>query len=143
NPALKIERGVSKYRQLGFGDEWIGERLEGIITRKALTSTMADHNCKNNGPNDNPFAEGTRSICLAVLGKTPKEIRVEKALKKSDRVRDSLDEYALVRIRFAESEAKRLIQEEAADGNGPCVGACRRAGHAVKVAIQSLASPTE
>jgi hypothetical protein len=140
DPSLKIERGVEAYRERGYTQEWISTRVEGIVTRKALTATMADHNCRVNGPNDNPFAEGTRAISLAVLGQTPREIKSDKGLAKSARTRDHLDEYELVRLRFAESEAQRLIKQTAADGNRPCVDCCRKAGDAVKVALQALQS---
>lgn len=137
DPGLKLDRAVDAYQQRGLSDEWISERLEGKLQRKALTQTMADHNCRKLG-NDNPFAEGTRSISLQVLGQTPREIRESKGLAKSARTRDFLDKHELTRLRFAESEAERLMKSEGSDGNRECVEACRRAGRAVKVAIDSL-----
>lgn len=138
DPALKMKRAVSGYQARGKADTWIVERKEGIVTRKALVSTMADHNCRRKG-DDNPFAEATRAISLAVLGKTPREIKADRGLPASARTRDNLDEYELVRIRFAESESKRLMQVEAADGNGECVECCRRAARATRVAIEAMA----
>ena len=138
DPGLKMQRAVDGYRRGGKPDPWIVERKEGIVTRKAMVSTMADHNCRRAG-DDNPFAEATRAISLAVLGKTPREIKAARGLPASARTRDNLDEYELVRIRFAESESKRLMQSEAADGNRECVDCCRRAARAVKIAIESLA----
>lgn len=137
NPGLKAERAIDGFRRRGLGDAWIGERLDGILVRKSLTGTMQDHNCKPVGK-DNPFAEATRSISLQVLGKTPREIKASKGLAKSARTRDHLDKYELTRLRFAESEAERLIKTEGSDGNAECVDACRRAGRAVRVAIDSL-----
>jgi hypothetical protein len=140
NPHLGVERAVKNYLKLGVTPEWIRDRFDSIVTRKEFTSAMKDHNCKTIG-SDNPYAEATRSIALAVIGKTPKEIRIERGVKKSEATRDAYKDYELVRTRFAESESKKLIQEEAADGNVPCLAAVGRACQAVKVAIQSLASP--
>lgn len=142
SPGLKLERAVSAYKQLGLSDDWIAERLEGTLQRKALTATMADHNCRRVGT-DNPFAEATRSISLQVLGKTPREIKAGKGLPKSARTRDHLDKHELVRLKFAESEAERLMKQEGADGNAACVDACRRAGRAVRIAIDSLNGKAE
>jgi hypothetical protein len=138
DPGLKLERAVNAYARRGKTFEWIERRFKGIGTRKALTSTMADHNCKVRGINDNPFAEATRAISLQVIGQTPKEIKESKGLAKSAKTRDHLDEEQLVSIEWAEIQARKLIRTEAADGNRECVDCCRRAGSAVKKALDSL-----
>lgn len=137
DPGLKMDRAVSGYLKRGKDSEWINRRFKGITARKALCSTMVDHNCKVRGT-DNPFAEITRSITLQVLGKTPKEIREDKGLAKSAPTRDSLDEEELISIEWAELQARKLIRSEAADGNEECVGAGKRAGKAIREAIESL-----
>jgi len=138
NPSLKLERGVKKLLSKGFTREWINTRLEGIVTRKELTDTMADHGCKQAGKL-NPYVEATRSVTLAAIGQTPKEFRADKGLvKKSQLTRDAMTSRELMRIAFAESEAKAMIQETAADGNGECLSAVRTACKAVKAAIQVM-----
>lgn len=136
-PDLKMERAIDAYRRKGWTDQKITRRFKGIVARKSLTSTMADHNCKIRG-SDNPFAEATRSISLQVLGKTPSEIKVSKGLAKSASTRDHLDEDQLLSIEWAELQARKLIQTEASDGNAECVDACRRAGRAIRLALDSL-----
>jgi len=140
DPTLKVERAIDAYRRRGKDLGWIEERVEGIAQRKSLVVVMADHNCKVKGKHDNPFSEGTRAISLAALGKTPKEIKSSKGLAKSARTRDYLAKHELSRLRFAECEAERLITETEADGNEACVEACRRAGRAVRAAIESLSA---
>lgn len=140
DPGLKAERAITGYQRQGYDLAWIERRFSGKVNRKAMTSTMADHNSKRIGQ-DNPFAEGTRSISLAVLGKTPKEIRAEKGLSDSARTRDYLSTEELISIEWAEIQARKLMINEAADGNAECVDACRRAGRAVKLALASLATP--
>lgn len=141
DPGLKLDRAITAYQRQGKDLDWIGRRLKGVVARKALCSTMADHNCKVRGC-DNPFAEITRTITLQVLGKTPKEIREDKGLAKSAPTRDSLDEEQLISIEWAEIQARKLIKAEAADGNIECVDAGRRAGKAIKTALDSLSRMT-
>lgn len=142
DPGLKIERGVAAYLRQGKELDWIERRFKGISARKALCSTMADHNCKVRGKDDNPFAEITRAISLKVLGKTPGEIREDKGLAKSAPTRDSLDEDDLISLEWAEVQARKLIKGEALDGNEECVDAGRRAGAAIRSAIDTLSKKT-
>ena len=37
DPELSIEQAVRDYRQLGYSEEWINQRLRSIEVRKALT----------------------------------------------------------------------------------------------------------
>lgn len=139
DPDLKAERAIAGYERKGYDHAWIERRFSGIVNRKALTATMKDHNCKVVG-RDNPFAEATRAITLAVLGKTPKEIRDDKCLPESARTRDFLPAEELISIEWAEIQARKLIKARGADGNSECVEACRRAGRAVKLALASLST---
>lgn len=137
DPGLKIERGIEGFRKRGYSSEWIAARLDGITARKALMSTLGDHNCKTVGK-DNPFAEATRAITIAVVGQSPREIKQAKGLAKSASTRDSLDELELAGLRYAEIAARHLIQKERAIGNKECVERCERAGKAVRNTLAQL-----
>jgi hypothetical protein len=100
---LKIERAVSAFERRGKSPEWIAQRFKGINARNALTGTMRDHNCKVNGPRDNPYAEATRSITMAVTGSTPREIKEAKGLPSSAPTRDHMEEHELAAIMWAEA----------------------------------------
>lgn len=141
DPALKMERSVKKLIRQGRQEDWILERVEGVIQRNSFTSTLRDHNCRTIG-SFNPYAEATRSISMAATGKTPSEYKKDKGLPASARTRDHMSKVELNRTRFAESEAENLVKEEAADGNEQCMDAVRRASQAVKVAIASLTKKT-
>lgn len=138
DPGLKIERGLRAFEKAGKTQEWIERRFHGIGTRNTLTGTMADHNCKVNGPNDNPYAEATRSIALSVTGQTPKEFKESRGLHANAITRNHYDSEQLVLTDAAELLATRLIKTDSADGNKPCVECCRRAGAAIKLALDSL-----
>jgi hypothetical protein len=138
DPGLKVARAIEAYRRRGRDNGWIADRIEGIGQRKALVAAMADHICRKVGA-ENPFAEATRAISLLVLGATPSELKESRGLPRSARTRDHLDRHELARLRFAESEAERLIKLTRAIGNDECVACCRRAGAAVRQAIDSLA----
>lgn len=137
DPDLKVERAIEAYRRRGRDDAWIADRIEGICRRKALTATLAEHNCRKTG-DENPYAEATRAISLRVLGATPRELKQARGLPPAARTRDALDRHELIRLQFAESEAQRLIVQTGALGNHECVDCCRRAGEAVRRAIEAL-----
>jgi len=120
DPGLKASRAIDAFKKQGKDDAWIGKRLEGLLKRKALTATMADHNTRPVGA-ENPYAEATRAISLQVLGQTPSEIRAARGVAKRAPTRDHLSEDELDWVRFAESQAARLMRQEAADGNAECV----------------------
>lgn len=140
DPGLKAERAVEGYLKRGYGHDWIERRFSGIVNRKALTATMRDHNCAASKTLGNPFATATRSISLSVIGQTPSEIRSERGKTKSPKTRDLLTTEELISIEWAEIQARKLMKAEAADGNDECVDACRRAGRAVRLALDSLSA---
>lgn len=139
DPGLKMERSVAAMEKMGRARTWIAERFDGILVRNELTATMADHNCKKLSRVDNPYAEGTRTIYLKLLGKTAREIRAERGLvSKAQKTRDHMEEFELARVKFAESEATHLMKRRAADGNAECVDCCRVAGDCVRRCIDDL-----
>ena len=138
NPGLKLERGVDKLLSQGYTPEWVKTRVEGIVTRKVLTGTMQDHNCRPVG-SLNPFAEATRSITMAAVGVTPKEFRAENGLtKKSQATRDHMTARELTRLAFLESEAAAVIKEQASDGNEECLGSIKGVCEFGKQAFRSI-----
>ena len=42
DPEIAIERAVDTYREKGYGEEWITQRLRGIEIRKDLTAEWMD-----------------------------------------------------------------------------------------------------
>lgn len=137
NPEIKLDRAANALLERGHTVEWIGRRLKGIGTRKQLMGTMADHCCKVRGK-DNPFAEITRAMSLEIFGKTPREIRDEKGLKPSEATRDSFDDTDLLLTELAESQAKKLIQKHAANGNEQCVSLGLKAAKVARQAREAF-----
>jgi hypothetical protein len=137
DPGLKMERAVAGFERQGKAISWIYRRFKGILARNQLTATMAEHNCKLVG-HDNPFAEITRGMSLKIIGKTPAEFKQDKGLPASATTRDHFDEDQLISFEWAEIQARKLIQSEAAVGNAECVDAGIRAASAVKLALESL-----
>lgn len=139
NPGLKLERSVDKLLTKGVTREWIKARVDGIVTRKELTGTMADHNCRQVGKL-NPYAEATRSITMAAVGQTPREFKSSKSLPASAKTRDHMTSRELMRIAFIESESAAVIRERAADGNDECLGVVKGVCDVAKATFKAIES---
>jgi hypothetical protein len=137
DPALKAVRAIEAYRRQGREENWIEGRLRGMAQRRTLAATMKRHECQASGE-VNPFAEGTRVITRELFGQEPHELRASRGLPRSASTRDCLDRLELARLHFAESEAENLINVRDAVGNEECIEACRDAGQAVRLAINSM-----
>jgi hypothetical protein len=57
---------------------------------------MADHNCRKID-RFNPFAEATRILTLAALGKTPREFKAARGLPEKARTGDHMDRHERAR----------------------------------------------
>lgn len=139
NPGLKLERSVDKLLSRGVTAAWIKTRVDGIVSRKELCGTMADHNCRPVGKL-NPYAEATRSITLAAVGKTPREFKSDNGLRRTASTRDHMTSRELMRIAFIESESAAVIRDRAADGNGECLGAVRDVCDVAKATFRAIES---
>ena len=137
NPGLKIDRALDRWRQLGKEEDWIKARFEGQVQRKALTNTLADHNCKRTD-RENPFAEITNTGNLACIGQTSKEFKASRNLPPSAPTRDHLEKHQLAALAFYEAMTEKGVKDTAADGNSECTAVARKVGQAVKTAMRAL-----
>jgi len=91
DPELTIDRALEQYLQLGYSENWINQRLKSIEIRKELTSEW-----KNRGLNEGQhFATLTDIITKSWAGKTTKEYKVLKGLKKEN-LRDNMTNTELI-----------------------------------------------
>ncbi len=139
DPALKVTRAIEAYRRRGKDENWIEGRLRGVTQRRSLAATMKRHDCDASGE-VNPFAEGARVITRELFGQEPHELRQSRGKPRSAGTRDCLNRLELARLHFAESEAENLINVRHASGNEECIEACRDAGRAVRLAIESISA---
>ena len=105
DPELSIDRALEQYLQLGYSENWINQRLKSIEIRKELTDEW-----KSRGLQEGvQFATLTDIITKAWAGKTTKEYKVLKGLKKEN-LRDNMTNTELILNMLAEASTKDISQ---------------------------------
>jgi len=85
DPELTIDRALIQYKQLGYSDSWINQRLKSIEIRKDLTDEWKNHGLQEGVQ----FATLTDIIYKTWADKTAKEYKQFKGLKKEN-LRDNI-----------------------------------------------------
>lgn len=105
DPELTINRAMSQYKELGYSDSWINQRLKSIEIRKDLTDEW-----KNRGVQEGfQFATLTDIIYKSWSDKTSQEYRQFKGLKKEN-LRDNMTNKELVLSMLAELSTKEISE---------------------------------
>ena len=107
DPELSIEQAMMDYKRLGYSDSWINQRLKSIEIRKDLTDEWKKHNLQE----DIQFATLTDIIYKTWAGKTAKEYKQFKGLKKEN-LRDNMTNTELVLNMLAEAATTDLSKEK-------------------------------
>jgi len=105
NPELTIDRALLQYKQLGYSDNWINQRLKSIEIRKDLTDEWKHHGLKEGVQ----FATLTDIIYKTWADKTAREYRQFKGLKKEN-LRDNMTNKELVMNMLAELSTKEISE---------------------------------
>ncbi len=85
DPELSIEQAMKDYKQLGYSNNWINQRLKSIEIRKELTDEWKKHGQEEG----TQFATLTDIIYKTWADKTAKEYKKFKGLKKEN-LRDNM-----------------------------------------------------
>ena len=105
DPELAFERMVNMYRQKGYSDKWIEQRLHAIDVRKQLTDEW-----KRAGIDKRPqFATLTNVLTKSWSGKTVTEYKAYKGLHKKN-LRDNMTNIELALNQLAEVSATAIAQ---------------------------------
>ena len=107
NPELAIERAIHTYRQKGYSEKWIEERLHCIDIRKQLTAEW--HRAGISATQD--YAALTKSWS----GKSIQEYKQFKGLKKEN-LRDNMTDMELTLNRLAELSATAIAKVKNPNG---------------------------
>ena len=107
DPELSIEQAMMDYKRLGYSDSWINQRLKSIEIRKDLTDEWKKHNLQE----DIQFATLTDIIYKTWAGKTAKEYKQFKGLKKEN-LRDNMTNTELGLNMLAEAATTDLSKEK-------------------------------
>lgn len=137
DPELSIDRALEQYLKLGYSENWINQRLKSIEIRKELTDEW-----KNKGLKEGQqFATLTDIITKAWAGKTTKEYKVFKGLKKEN-LRDNMTNTELILNMLAEASTKDISQATNPKDFEDSKNVAKQGGNVAKVALLELESRT-
>jgi hypothetical protein len=137
DPELSIDRAMEQYLKLGYSESWINQRLKSIEIRKELTDEWKNRGLKEG----QQFATLTDIITKAWAGKTTKEYKVFKGLKKEN-LRDNMTNTELILNMLAEASTKEISQATKPKDFEESKKVARQGGNVAKVALKELESKT-
>jgi hypothetical protein len=103
DPELSIDRAIQNYRQLGYSENWINQRIKSIEVRKALTDEWDKAGVKRG----KEYAFLTDLMSKTWSGMTTKQYKQHKNLKKEN-LRDNMTNLELVINMLAEATTTEL-----------------------------------
>ena len=137
DPELSIQQAMLDYKNLGYSDNWINQRLKSIEIRKDLTDQWKLRNVEEGIQ----YATLTDIIYQAWAGRTTKEYKQFKGLKKEN-LRDNMTNEELVLNMLAELSATSITKAknpQTLDENKLCA---KEGGNVAKVAREELEAKT-
>jgi hypothetical protein len=137
DPELTIDRALEQYMQLGYSDNWINQRLKSIEIRKELTDEWKQRGLKEG----QQFAVLTDIITQAWAGKTTKEYKILKGLKKEN-LRDNMTNTELILNMLAEASTKDISQAVNPKDFEESKKIAKQGGNVAKVALKELEAKT-
>jgi hypothetical protein len=111
DPELGMRRMRELYRQKGYSEQWIEERVRGIVAREHLTNEW-DHRGADT-PRD--YGILTAEISKAAFGVTPSEYKQVKGLKREN-LRDHMDTFELLFTSLAEHSTAAIHRTKDSQG---------------------------
>ena len=107
DPEKAFKRGADFYRQKGYSDEWINQRMQTIQVRKKLTDEWRSRGIESNLE----YAILTNDMTKAWSGKTVREYKELKGLKKEN-LRDNMTDIELALNMLAEATTTAISKRE-------------------------------
>lgn len=137
DPELSIDRALEQYMKLGYSENWINQRLKSIEIRKELTDEWKNRGLKEG----QQFATLTDIITKAWAGKTTKEYKIQKGLKKEN-LRDNMTNTELILNMLAEASTKDISQAVEPKNFEESKKVARQGGNVANVARKELEAKT-
>ena len=133
DPELSIQRAINDYRRLGYGENWINQRVKAIETRKEITDAW-----KRSGmPEGRDFALLTDIITKAWSGKTTGEYKKFKGLKKEN-LRDNMTNLELALNTLAEAATTEYSKQYNPKGVEANKKVAKKGGDAARAARENI-----
>ena len=137
DPEITMQRAINTYRQKGYSEEWITQRMRSIETRKELTAEW-----NRVGVNEGiEYAILTDDISKAWSGMSTKEYKQYKGLKKEG-LRDNMTNMELILNMLAEASTTEISKVENPDGFEESRDVAKRGGNIAGNARQELEAVT-
>jgi hypothetical protein len=136
-PELSIDRALAQYLKLGYSENWINQRLKSIEVRKELTNEWKKRGLKEGVQ----FATLTDIITEAWAGKTTKEYKILKGLKKEN-LRNYMTNTELILNMLAEAATTEISQTTNPATFDESKLAGRQGGNVASVARKELEAKT-
>ena len=137
DPEIAMQRAINTYREKGYSEEWITQRIRTIETRKELTAEW-----NRVGVNEGiEYAILTDDISKAWSGMSTKEYKQYKGLKKEG-LRDNMTNLKLILNMLAEASTTEISKVENPDGFEESRDVAKRGGNIAGNAIQELEEVT-
>ncbi len=137
DPELSIDRALEQYLALGYSQNWINQRLKSIEIRKELTDEWKNRGLKAGVQ----FATLTDIITKAWTGKTTKEYKILKGLKKEN-LRDNMTNTELILSMLAEASTKDISEAVSPNTFEESKKVAAQGGNVAKVALKELEART-
>lgn len=133
DPQIAIERAIESYRNKGYSEEWISQRMRGIEIRKEMTNEW-----KRAGVTDSrQYASLTNILTAAWSGKTIQDYKKLKGLKKES-LRDNMTNTELVLNALAEISTTEISKATNPNGINAAKQATIQGGNIAKNAREAL-----
>ena len=138
DPEIAANRVVNYYRTKGYSDEWIKQRLIGIVDRFKLTDIWKD------GGIDKPveFALLTNEIYKTWSGMKANEYKAYKGLRKES-LRDNMTDIELALTNIGELTTRDIAREEHPKGLKENMSVAKRGGKVAKGARELYEKETK
>ena len=138
DPEIAANRVVNYYRTKGYTDEWIKQRLIGIVDRFKLTDIWKD------GGIDKPveFALLTNEIYKTWSGMKANEYKAYKGLRKES-LRDNMTDIELALTNIGELTTRDIAKEERPKGLNENMSVAKRGGKVAKGARELYEKETK
>lgn len=136
DPELGIKQALQDYRNLGYSDDWINQRLKSIEIRKELTDEW-----QRVGVREQQFAILTNIISQTWSGKTVQQYKAHKGLK-TQNLRDNMTSTELILNMLAEASTKDISQAINPETFDQSKQVAQQGGNVAKVAREELEKQT-
>jgi hypothetical protein len=137
DPEQSIDRAIQNYRQLGYSENWINQRIKSIEIRKALTDEWDKSGVKQG----EEYAVLTDLMSRTWSGMTTREYKKYKGLKKEN-LRDNMTNTELVLNMLAEVAATDISIARQPGGFGESAAVAEEGAKAAKVARKQIEKST-